>query len=115
MLGPERLPGAVRTLAHWIRALRSTIHAIKTEISQELQLDDLKRDFDPEQLHDDLHAAEQKDMQDLTPQQQASVEQLRRAAAEVQRPYAAPPRAGGDGGSADAPVPPAEKPSYNFV
>ena len=44
---------------------------------------ELKRDFDPEQLHDDLHAAEHKAMQDLTPQEQASVEQLRRAAAEA--------------------------------
>lgn len=110
VLGPERLPGAVRTLAHWIKTVRATVNAVKNEISQELQLDDLKREFDPEQLHDDLHAAEQKAMLDLTPQQRASVEQLQRAAAEVQRPYAAAAPTGSAEPAAPTPAPPPDKP-----
>ncbi len=91
VLGPERLPGAVRSLARWVRAVRATVNAVKNELSQELQLDELQKEFDAEKLHDDLHQAEQQAMQALTPRQQASLNQLQQAAAEVQRPYADAP------------------------
>ncbi|NHX33969.1 twin-arginine translocase subunit TatB, partial [Escherichia coli] len=38
VLGPERLPVAVRTVAGWIRAMRSMAANVQNELSQELKL-----------------------------------------------------------------------------
>ena len=50
VLGPERLPVAIRTASHWIRLIRSTANSVKTELEQELKL---------QELHNDLKKAEQ--------------------------------------------------------
>ena len=42
VLGPERLPVAVRTVAGWIRALRSLAASVQNELSQELKLQELQ-------------------------------------------------------------------------
>ena len=38
VIGPERLPGAVRTGAQWLRRLKRGFNEIKREVEQELQL-----------------------------------------------------------------------------
>lgn len=81
VLGPERLPVAVRTLAHWIKLIRSTANAVKAELTEELRI---------QELHNDLKKAEQLNMQNLSPDLQASLDELRSAAASVNRPYAQP-------------------------
>ena len=42
VLGPERLPVAVRTVSGWIRALRSLAASVQHELSQELKLQELQ-------------------------------------------------------------------------
>ena len=42
VLGPERLPIAARTLVHWIRKIKALSYAVKTEIANELKLDEIK-------------------------------------------------------------------------
>lgn len=42
VLGPERLPIAVKTVAGWIRALRSLAANVQHELSQELKLQELQ-------------------------------------------------------------------------
>ncbi len=42
VLGPERLPVAVRTVVGWIRALRSLASTVQNELSQELKLQELQ-------------------------------------------------------------------------
>lgn len=42
VLGPERLPVAVRTVAGWIRAMRSLASNVQNELSQELKLQELQ-------------------------------------------------------------------------
>ncbi|QUJ67432.1 Sec-independent protein translocase subunit TatB [Photobacterium sp. GJ3] len=79
VLGPERLPVAIRSVSRWVNAARNMATAVKTELSQELKI---------HELHQDLKKAEQAGMQDLAPDLQKSVEELREAAASVQRPYA---------------------------
>lgn len=39
VIGPERLPGAIRTTLGWIRHIRRSIGDIKTEIEQDLHND----------------------------------------------------------------------------
>ena len=43
VLGPEKLPMAIKTLAMWIGKAKRTISGIQSEISEELRLDELKR------------------------------------------------------------------------
>lgn len=78
VLGPERLPVAIRTAAHWIRLIRSTANSVKSELEQELKL---------QELHNDLKKAEQLQMNNLSPELQESIEQLKAAAQSVNRPY----------------------------
>lgn len=78
VLGPERLPVAIRTASHWIRLIRSTTNSVKAELEQELKLQD---------LHNDLKKAEQLQMNNLSPELQESIEQLKAAAQSVTRPY----------------------------
>lgn len=43
VLGPEKLPTAVRTLGLWVGKFRRTVSGIQAEISEELRLDELRR------------------------------------------------------------------------
>lgn len=45
VLGPERLPGVVRTAAKWIGAVRSMSATVQQQISEELQLENIKKDL----------------------------------------------------------------------
>ena len=78
VFGPERLPVAIRTASHWIRLIRSTANSVKSELEQELRL---------QELHNDLKKAEQLQMSNLSPELQESIEQLKAAAQSVTRPY----------------------------
>ena len=80
VLGPERLPVAIRTASHWIRLIRSTANSVKSELEQELKL---------QELHNDLKKAERLQMNNLSPELQESIEQLKAAAQSVNRPYQA--------------------------
>ncbi|MBB1269994.1 Sec-independent protein translocase protein TatB [Shewanella sp. SR44-3] len=78
VLGPERLPVAVRSVTGWIRALKRMANSVKDELEQELKI---------EQLHADLKKAESKGLANLSPELQESIDQLKQAAQSVNRPY----------------------------
>lgn len=48
IMGPERLPGAVRTTMLWISKIRRSFQDIKTEIEREIGADEIRQ-----QLHND--------------------------------------------------------------
>ncbi|KLV05791.1 MULTISPECIES: Sec-independent protein translocase protein TatB [Photobacterium] len=79
VLGPERLPVAIRTVSRWVGAARNMANSVKDELSQELKL---------QELQENLKKAEQMGMKDLSPELRDSVEELKKAASDVQRPYA---------------------------
>jgi len=81
VLGPERLPVAIRTVSRWVRAVRHTANGVKQELSRELKL---------QELHDNLKKAEQQGMKDLAAPLEESVKELKQAANEVDRPYRDP-------------------------
>ena len=78
VLGPERLPIAVRTISNFIRTMKRMANSVKDELEQELKL---------EQLHADLKKAESKGLGNLSPELQESINQLKEAAQSVNRPY----------------------------
>ena len=75
VLGPQRLPVAVKTVAGWIRALRSLATTV-----QELKL---------QEFQDSLKKVEKASLTNLTPELKASMDELRQAAESMKRSYVA--------------------------
>jgi sec-independent protein translocase protein TatB len=50
VLGPERLPGAVRTLGLWAGRLKRSFNAIRTEVEREIGADEIRRQLHNEQI-----------------------------------------------------------------
>jgi sec-independent protein translocase protein TatB len=59
VLGPERLPTAIRTASLWLGRLRRSFNSIKSEISRELNAEELKRDLHNDAVMESLKNAEQ--------------------------------------------------------
>lgn len=59
VLGPERLPGAIRTASMWLGRLRRSFHSIRTEIERELNAEDIKREIHNDAVLKSLKEAEQ--------------------------------------------------------
>lgn len=78
VLGPERLPTALRTLRGWIGSVRDFSNSVKTELKEELRI---------HELHEDLKKAEQSGMKNLSPEVAESVKSLQDAANMVNRPF----------------------------
>ncbi|MCV9879074.1 Sec-independent protein translocase protein TatB [Brenneria izbisi] len=82
VLGPERLPVAVRTVASWIRTLRSLASTVQNELSQELKL---------QELQESLKKVEKASLQNLSPELKASMDELKEAAEAMKRSYSTSP------------------------
>ncbi|AUX74155.1 Sec-independent protein translocase protein TatB [Erwinia pyrifoliae] len=78
VLGPQRLPVAVRTVMGWIRALRSLATSVQNELAQELKF---------QELQDGLKKIEQVSKDNLSPELKASVEELKQTANSMKRSY----------------------------
>jgi sec-independent protein translocase protein TatB len=78
VLGPERLPVAIRTVRGWITGVRKFSETVKSELSEELRI---------HELHANLKKAEQNGMTNLSPEVAESVKSLQEAAAMVNEPF----------------------------
>lgn len=78
VLGPQRLPVAVRTIAGWVRALRSLATTVQNELTQELKL---------QEFQDSLKKVEKASLENLTPELKESMDELRQAAESMKRSY----------------------------
>ncbi|MBP2846869.1 Sec-independent protein translocase subunit TatB [Dickeya oryzae] len=79
VLGPERLPIAVKTVAGWIRALRSLASTVQNELAQEMKL---------QELQESLKKVEQaSQLQNWSPELKASMDELKEAAEAMKRPH----------------------------
>ena len=58
VLGPERLPGAIRTTSLWLGRMRSSFNNIRAEIERELNTDEIKQDLHNESVLKSLKQAE---------------------------------------------------------
>lgn len=50
VLGPERLPGAVRTASLWIGRVKRSFLSIKQEVEREIGADEIRRQLHNEQI-----------------------------------------------------------------
>lgn len=78
VLGPERLPGAIKSCMQTVRSIKEMANGFKQEVSAQI---------DAHELHANLKKAEELGMQNLGKDIQDSVNELKEAAASVQRPY----------------------------
>jgi len=78
ILGPERLPIAIRTIRGWIGGVRKFSDTVKTELSEELRI---------QEMHANLKKAEQSGMKNLSPELAESVKSLQDAADMVNEPF----------------------------
>ncbi|MET4695821.1 Sec-independent protein translocase protein TatB [Endozoicomonas lisbonensis] len=54
VLGPERLPGAIRTTAYWVGKLRRSFQNAREELERELNVEDIKRQIHNENVMREL-------------------------------------------------------------
>ncbi|OCG11476.1 twin arginine-targeting protein translocase TatB [Gilliamella sp. wkB292] len=76
VLGPERLPVAIKTVAGWIKVLRRMSATVQLELNKELKL---------QELQNSLKKAEQSGLKTLTPEIQASIDDLKRVTESLQK------------------------------
>ena len=77
VLGPKRLPIAVKTVAGWLRAIRSLANSIQTELNQEVQL---------QVFQDSLEKVDKTSLHHISPELKASMDELREVTTSI--PYA---------------------------
>ncbi len=78
VLGPERLPTAIRTVRTWINSIKRFSNSVQSELKEELRI---------HELHSNLKKAEEKGLKDLSPELEESLNSLKSAAQEATRPY----------------------------
>lgn len=74
VLGPQRLPVAVRTVMGWVRTVRSLATNVQNELSQELKL---------KELQESIKKAEDLNISQLSPELSETVEELRQSAQKI--------------------------------
>ena len=58
VLGPERLPGAIRRVSLWLGQLRRSFNAIRADIEREINADEIRQDLHNEAVMQSLKQAE---------------------------------------------------------
>lgn len=75
VLGPQRLPIAIRTVMSWVKTIRGLATNVQNEISQELKL---------QELQESIKKAEQLNLNRLSPELSKTVEDLKQSAQKMQ-------------------------------
>ena len=75
ILGPERLPSAIRTAGLWIGRFRRSFYKVKSEIERELNADEIRRQLHNENIMAELEAAKDT-VEETAKETQASVNKI---------------------------------------
>jgi sec-independent protein translocase protein TatB len=67
VIGPKRMPEAIRVLGYWLGKLRRSVHSARQEMEREFGLDDIRRDLHNEALLNQLANERKKIEQSLNP------------------------------------------------
>lgn len=82
VLGPDKLPGALRKLVQFKRQISQMTQSFSAEVNEQLRV---------HELHENLKKAEQQGLESLSPELQKSVDELKDAAASVNQPVTPSP------------------------
>ncbi|WP_150539906.1 Sec-independent protein translocase protein TatB [Actinobacillus vicugnae] len=75
VLGPQRLPIAIRTVMGWVRTIRGLAANVQNELAQELKL---------QELQESIKKAEALNLSSLSPELSKTVEDLKQSAQQMQ-------------------------------
>lgn len=75
VLGPQRLPVAIRTVMGWVRTIRGLAANVQNELAQELKL---------QELQESIKKAEALNLSSLSPELSKTVEDLKQSAQQMQ-------------------------------
>jgi len=78
VLGPERLPVAIRNIMRVINKIKAMANTVKSELSQELKL---------HEMNENMIKASKQGLDKLDPELQQSIDEMKKTAQEVTRPY----------------------------
>ena len=56
ILGPERLPHAIRTVARWVHYIRQTANSVRDTVEKELQVDEIRKDLQLDDIKKELES-----------------------------------------------------------
>ena len=70
VLGPERLPIAIRSVMRWINTAKSMANTVKAEISQELKL---------HEMNQGINKINKKKVADIMPELKQSIDEIKEA------------------------------------
>ena len=76
VLGPQRLPIAIRTVMGWVRTIRGLAANVQNELAQELKLQELK---------ESIKKAEELNLSSLSPELSKTVAELKQSADKMQQ------------------------------
>lgn len=77
VLGPDKLPNAIRSVVKVKRQVTQMFQGFSNEVNEQLRV---------HELHENLKKAEQQGMENLSPELQRSMDELKQAAASVNEP-----------------------------
>lgn len=78
VLGPQRLPIAIRTVLKWVNTAKSMANSVKNEISQELEL---------HEMNENMIKASKQGLNQLDPDLKASIDEMKSSVEELTHPY----------------------------
>jgi len=78
VLGPQRLPIAIRTVLKWVNTAKSMANSVKNEISQELEL---------HEMNENMIKASKQGIDQLDPGLKASIDEMKKSVEELTHPY----------------------------
>ena len=78
VLGPQRLPIAIRSVLKWVNTAKSMANSVKNEISQELEL---------HEMNEKMIKASKQGLDQLDPDLKASIDEMRSSVEELTHPY----------------------------
>ena len=79
VIGPEKLPETVRTVALWVGRIRRSLANIKMELEQEIGADDIRRQLHNESIMSQLKETKT-DLDNLIKDANGSINEIRKAA-----------------------------------
>ena len=78
VLGPQRLPIAIRTVLKWVNTAKSMANSVKNELSQELEL---------HEMNENMIKASKDGLNNLDPDLKKSIDEMKESAQELVTPY----------------------------
>ena len=109
VIGPERLPEALRTLGLWLGRMRRSFQSVKSEIEKEIGMDEVRKQLHNEAVMEEMKRIEREVKATANVANEASrIEPVDSAAPRVAQPEPAVPQQGPPVETDQAPVQPAK-------